>query len=381
MKLLDRYVLRNFFEPFLISFLGFTAIWLIIDLSDNGADFLEAHATFRQIIGYYLTQFPQTVLMAMPIGLLLALLFSLSRMSRTNEIISMLTAGRSVFRLLVPLLFVGVLASVFCLWLNWEMAPRAEGIKKIALNQIRRGRKAGEVEPVLAHLFRDRQDNRTWFVRRFRPGATRLDDVHITQQDATGSITKKWYASRAEYDPDAKTWTLHNGMSVDFTPEGDIAETDHFPQNVRTISDWKETPWRVASSELNPQGLTVPELHDYLNFNSDFPTVQLAPYRTNLGDRWSLPCSCLIVVFIAAPLGIVYNRRGVVGGVASAIFIFFAMIMARGFFLALGKGARMDPFVAAWVPNVALGIVGLVLLWYRSTNRDFPKFSFSLKKK
>lgn len=381
MKLLDRYVLRNFFEPFLISFLGFTAIWLIIDLSDNGADFLEAHASFKQILGYYLTQLPQTVLMAMPIGLLLALLFSLSRMSRTNEIISMLTAGRSVFRLLIPLLGVGVLASGFCLWLNWEMAPRSEGIKKMALNQIRRGRKAGEVEPVSGHLFRDRQDNRTWYVKRFRPGAPRLDGVHITQQDAEGRITKKWYADRAIYDPQAKTWTLHDGMVVDFTPEGDIGDTDHFPKKIRTLTDWKETPWRVASSELNPQGLTVPELHEYLTYNSDFPEVQLAPYRTNLADRWALPFSCLVVVFIAAPLGIVYNRRGVVGGVAGAIFIFFAMIMARGFFLALGKGMRMDPALAAWVPNVLLGLVGVVLLWFRSTNRDLPSLSFSLKKK
>jgi lipopolysaccharide export LptBFGC system permease protein LptF len=302
-------------------------------------------------------------------------------MSRTNEIISMLTAGRSVFRLLVPLLVIGVLASGFCLWLNWEMAPRAEAVKKTAMAQIRRGRKPGEVEPVLQHLFRDRADNRTWYVKRFRPGAARLDGVHITQQDAEGRITKKWYAERALYDPREKTWSLHAGMSVDFTPEGDIADVDYFPRNIRTLSDWKETPWRVASSELNPQGLSVPELREYLTFNADFPDVQLAPYRTNLGDRWALPFSCLVVVFFAAPLGIVYNRRGVVGGVASAIFIFFAMIMARGFFLAIGKGARMDPFAAAWVPNAILGLVGFVLLWFRSTNRDFPTLSFSLKKK
>ena len=59
---------------------------------------------------------------SLPIGLLLALLFSLSRMSRTNEIISMLTAGRSVFRLLLPLLFVGVLALTAA-----QMAVRALG--------------------------------------------------------------------------------------------------------------------------------------------------------------------------------------------------------------------------------------------------------------
>src|ERR1700722_13767278 len=109
MKLLDRYVIRNFVEPFLICFCGFIAIWLIIDLNDNHQDFLEAHATLRQVSGFYLTQLPSTVLLALPIGLLLALLSSLSSMSRRNEIISMLTAGRSVLRVLAPLLVIGVM--------------------------------------------------------------------------------------------------------------------------------------------------------------------------------------------------------------------------------------------------------------------------------
>jgi LPS export ABC transporter permease LptG len=374
MKLLDRYVLRSFLEPFLMCFFGFIAIWLIIDLSDNGTDFLEAKAPFKLIVGYYLTQLPQTILVSLPIGLLLGLLFSLSRMSRTNEIISMLTAGRSVVRVLLPLFAIGVVASGVAVWLNWESAPRAEGIKKVALSQIRRGKKAGEFEPVFAHLFRDRQNNRTWYIRYLRPGAARLDGVHITQQDAEGRITRKWYAERALYDPRLKTWTLEKGMMVEFTPEGDIADIDHFPANTRTIKDWSETPWRVASSELNPQGLTVPELRDYLTFNADFPPVQLAPYRANLADRFALPLSCLVVVFIAAPLGIVFNRRGVVGGVAGALFIFFGMIMARGFFLALGKGMRIDPFLAPWLPNIFLGLLGLILLWFRSTNRDLPSF-------
>src|SRR5438874_1562672 len=153
MSLLDRYVLRNFLEPFIMCFGGFMAIWLIIDVQDNFNDFMDARASFKQISSYYITQVPQTIIMSLPVGLMLALLFSLSRMSRTNEIISQLTAGRSVVRVLVPLITVGFATTAFCLWLNWDRAPHAEGIKKVAMNQIKRGKKAGEVEPVQAHLF------------------------------------------------------------------------------------------------------------------------------------------------------------------------------------------------------------------------------------
>ena len=111
MKLLDRYVLRNFFEPFLLCFFGFLAIWLAFDVQDNLSEFLSAHASWKVIGGYYLTQLPQFIMISLPVGLLLALLFCLSRMSRFNEIISMLTAGRSVGRMLLPLVLVGLVLS------------------------------------------------------------------------------------------------------------------------------------------------------------------------------------------------------------------------------------------------------------------------------
>ena len=61
MKLLDRYLLRNFLEPFLICSFGFLAIWLVFDLADNGQDFLQAGASFKQVGFFYLTQLPQII--------------------------------------------------------------------------------------------------------------------------------------------------------------------------------------------------------------------------------------------------------------------------------------------------------------------------------
>ncbi len=114
----------------------------------------------------------------------------------------------------------------------------------------------------------------------------------------------------------------------------------------------------MASSELNPSTLGVPELRDYLLYNYDFPAVQLAPYVANLADRYALPIQCLLGVLIAAPLGIVYNRRGVIGGVTGAITLLVVMMMSHSFFLMLGKGMRMNPQVSPWIPDVALGLGG-----------------------
>ncbi len=258
MKLLDRYVLRNFLEPFFICFGGFLAIWIIFDISDNSSDFIEARAPIKEIALYYFTQLPQYSLVCLPVGVLLGLLYSLSRMSRSNELISMLTAGRSVFRVLLPLFGVGVATTALSLYLNWEIAPHAEQIKKVAIEKMKRHKKVLEVEPIPAHLFRDRLYNRTWFVKRLRPPSkkteARFDDIrHVTQQEpGREDYAANAYASRADADrPETKTWKLDKGRIVTFTPEGDIDQTDRFLTGSRLITwSWNGDArgvWRVRS--------------------------------------------------------------------------------------------------------------------------------------
>jgi len=380
LKLLDRYILRNFLEPFFICFFGFIAVWLIFDLADNGPDFTQARASLKVVGLYYLTQLPATVVISLPIGLLLGLLYSLSRMSRSNEIISMLGAGRSLPRVLLPLILVGLLATAGCGLLNYRLAPHAESIRKQALEQISRGRRAGEVEPVRGHLFRDRLTERLWFVRRFTPGSLQLDGVQVTQQGPKGRITRKWYALRAIFDPKSKVWTLSRGVALEFDKHGEVTKTDDFQTSHRVIADWSETPWRIGSTRLEAQGLSVPELREFLRFNSDFPAAQLAPYRATLADRWAMPWTCFIVIFVAAPLGVVFSRRGVLAGVASSLFIFFGMIIIRYLFLALGKGNRIDPTLAPWLPNIFFLAMGFILLYFRTTNRELPHFTLRRKR-
>ena len=109
MRILDRYVLQKFFLPFVYCVLGFIAIWFIFDLSDNLPDFLQGKVGFDILAQYYKSQIPEIIVVSLPIGGLLALLYSLTAMSRSNEIISMLGAGVSVTRVLVPLMLVGLL--------------------------------------------------------------------------------------------------------------------------------------------------------------------------------------------------------------------------------------------------------------------------------
>jgi lipopolysaccharide export LptBFGC system permease protein LptF len=321
---------------------------------------------------------PAIVLIVLPVGLLLGLLFSLSRMSRSNELMAQLTAGRSVSRVLLPLFGVGLLCSGFLIWLSHELAPHSEGIKKVALEQIQKGKKKMERDAIEAHLFKDRENRRTWYVGKLRPGSVTLDNVLVIQQDPEGNIIRKWYADRAEYDSRYNSWQLKRGMAVEFDVEGNEIRTDRFLRGMasdfRSISTWSETPERIASSSAEPQNLSVPELRDYLRMNDDFSSHALAPYRCYLEHRQAYGWAGLVAVLVGGPLGIGFSRRGIIGGIAAAIFIFVSLFFLNDFFLALGKGGHLTPKAAAWTPTVSLGVIGLIILYFRSSNRELPRF-------
>jgi len=368
MRLLDRYVVRNFLQVYLYCIAGFISIWLIFDISDNISSFIEEHIGLRLVAQYYATQVPQIFIILLPVSLLLALLFTLGRMSRANEIVSMLTAGISLPRVLLPLIGIGLLTVGVSMALNYSLAPHAELARKALLSQAR-GRPDTSIE---GQIFRNRTDLRTWFIQNFRLGSKAFNNVQVLQQDADDNIVTNYIATRAFYRSETKTWDLENAKVVHYDPAGNIVDEQIYPS--LKVEHWSETPFRLGSANVRAEFLSLPELREYLRFNSDFPATLLAPFRTHFQYRLALPWTCLVVVCIAAPLGIGYSRRGVLSSVAAAVVLVFSMNFLVQLFLALGEGDRVSPWIAAWTPNLLFTAIGLYLFYLRASNREAPGF-------
>jgi lipopolysaccharide export system permease protein len=373
MRRLDRYVVRYFLQAYLYCIAGFTSIWFIFDVSDNISTFLDQRISRTLILEYYLSQIPQILVILLPVALLLALLFSLGRMSRSNEIVSMLTSGVSLPRILAPLLIIGLLTTVASTALNYSLAPHGEYAHKRLLEDPQSRR---QQQGLTAQIFRNRTDNRTWFIQQFFPGDNKFNTVHIVQQDGNDNIVTAYIATAAFYHPENHAWEFQAVKVVHYDEAGNITDSRIHSEESLIITDWSETPFRLSSANVRAEHLSVPELRDYLQFNSDFPTTLLAPFATHLEYRIALPWTCAVVALIAASLGVGYSRRGILSSVAAAILLVFSMNFVMHLFLALGEGARIPNWAAAWTPNLIFGAIGLVLLYYRSTNREPPRLNF-----
>src|SRR5262245_30375585 len=123
MRLLDRYLLRELLVPLGYCLCGFLLLWVSADLCANLRDFGEKKMLASDILEYYMVIVPEILVLVMPIGLLLALLYTLTNHARHHEITAIRAAGVSLWRLSLPYFGVGVLASGILFAINEFWVP------------------------------------------------------------------------------------------------------------------------------------------------------------------------------------------------------------------------------------------------------------------
>lgn len=125
MKILDKFILRSFFWPFVVAFLLVTFIlmmqflWLYIDeLVGKGLSL----GIIAEFLGWgCCTLIP----MALPLATLFSSIMAMGNMGENNELLAMKSAGISLQRILAPLIVVAVLISIGAFFASNNLIPLA----------------------------------------------------------------------------------------------------------------------------------------------------------------------------------------------------------------------------------------------------------------
>ena len=375
-SLLERYTLQAFLQPMAFCFVAFTSLWVLMDLLDNLKDFQDAGTSIGAILGFYVNLIPYIYVSVAPAVLLLSSLYGLNRMSRANEIVSMLTAGRSLGQILRPILIVTAYASMVAMAANYHWAPRGEGRRQAVMNALTDKRQGSTATSTV--MYRNEETRRTWYVGSvpFDLNSEKILRVQIREFDEKGHLVHGWYGTSARWWRNGM-WSFYRGIQVIYE-KGVAKEIIPFGPTSGgrlDVSGWPETPWSIVSASLLPDNLSVSDLVSYLSANEMMPMEKRAPFRAHLFQRFALPWECFVVVFMAAPLGVAFSRRGALGGIAGSVFIFFGLLFMNNLFLNMGKAAHMSPVLAVWMPHLILGSLGAMFMYLKSQNRELPKLS------
>ncbi len=364
---LDRYITRQFLGIFAICISALFMIWLLVDLSDKVSEFRESDHILLTIGSFYGNRLPAVLLLLLPYTLLLALLYSLGKLSTNHEIIAIIQSGRGIFRITFPLIIAGFFFTLFCLGINYHWAPVAEGRKDDILNEAA-GRPETEATQV---LYRNPRYGRLWMIGAFPADYQKgepLRNVEVTTTDPTRRLVSRLSASHARWDRDSRQWTFENPLLSRFSPGvPPVFEKNEGPL---VIDSWPETPWQLIKPGLSPEYLGIPDLNTWLQTNASHPSfADAAPYLTQWHYRWALPFTCLITVLLATPLAIHFSRRGAGGGIFLAVCLSALMLLLSNIVIAFGEAGILPPFAAAWLPNLGFTLLAAYLFHRRIAGR------------
>jgi lipopolysaccharide export system permease protein len=353
-RILDRYLVREFAWPLLYCFDAFALLMIVIDLFGTLDEFIDFHARLGTVVHYYLISFPEMFVLIMPMSLLLALLFCLSNLGKHNELTAMRAGGVSLLRLSLPLLGIGLAATLTVFAVNEIFVPHVKE-QRDALMASLKGRGG---RGVLQNFFyANATDLRDWYARRFDTHSFEMENPEVHDRKPNGTPDFDIYAERARWIDGQWHFFVADVYDHRENPPlvTHVAETN-FPAI-------KDPPKRMAIEGKSPDQLTSTELRRYIRTQRRAGhTRDLARYEVTYHYRYAFPFTCLIVVLLGIPLGMRVSRSGPLLGVGTALVLVVAFYFLNNITLALGGGGRIPPVVAAWMTNTIFASVGLVLL-------------------
>jgi lipopolysaccharide export system permease protein len=368
MRLLDRYLLRELLVPLGYCLGGFLSFWITFQLVTDLAKFQRHQLRWSDVIQYYCVTMPETLVTIIPLALLLALLYALTNHARNHELTAMRAAGLTLWRCAVPYFGLAMVAGLGIFALNeWAVPESAERAEQILS---RRGQAATQDphQPWQRSVdFLNSPAGRTWHIGAYNLLTAEMRHPQVKWVLPDGAVRQISAESAVHTNGQ---WLFLNVEQVVLPPNSPIA-----PPSVKLqallLPELTETP-RLIQSEIKisrldtlrtarSAQLSISEIRDYLHLHPQLDALRGDILRTKLHSRLALPWTCLVVVLIALPFGAASGRRNVFVGVASSVFICFVFFVLKEFSLALGGGGRLEPWVAAWLPNLVFGTAGVLL--------------------
>ena len=359
MKLLDRYVLREFLGYLVLGLSGFIVIFIVVDIFEKIAVFLDHHASADMIARFYLYRAPEVVVQVLPVALLLATFLALGQLNKFGELTAMRASGLSLIRILTPVLAAAAAASAGALLLSELVVPRAnherDTIYEEQIQSLRR--EAVSERPDLTYIG---SGGRIYYARLYLVREQRMQDVSL-QEFAGDSLARRIDAAEATWD--GTQWVFASGIERSFSGDHETAR----PFTRMVIKGLKERPADFTKENRTPAEMNYFELRTFVDRLRASGGI-VSKYLVDLHLKLAFPLVNFIVVVIGASLAtqLRLHSAAVGFGLSVAISFLYYAFMRTG--QALGHTGALPPYAAAWIGNAVFGVVALVML-YRAQSR------------
>lgn len=346
MKLLDRYVAKNFITGYLIAFFVLIGLCVTLDLFVNLDEFIEQENTVGNILIYYPPRIALWFRYLAGMITVIAAVFSLARMTKNNELIAVMASGTSLKRVLAPILLLAVLLTGLLIADEEIIIPRLASRLTLAHDEVHGQRS-------YAVWFMSDSYGNLICCREFSENEQALlNPFVILRQRDPGSL--RWnvigqvQAERAVYDAAREGWTLEDGRCMNVLPEEIVDLDAPAVQPVDFLpSDLEPAQIPLRLQEGYKSLLSLRQLEALIR-NPSTRATDMAELVLQQQARIVDPIMNLIMLMVALPVLICRDPRDM----KSAILISFVITLSCFITTFLCKLMATEPFFGYLRPEI-----------------------------
>lgn len=356
MRLLDKYILKEFLGPFLFGVAAFTAIFLGADTLLKIASYVTKYgASSAAALKIFILALPRIIVYTFPMAVLLGALMCFSRLSGSSELIVMRTGGQSFRRLAAPVFILSMLISLCAVAFNEYVVPWTNREYEYVLNvEIKRNLNPGMTDHVVIQDVQNGQISHLLYARRYNPETRELENITV-QEFQNEEVVRVENAPKAVWKDGV--WNMTDGIIYDLTGDG-VDRMMHFEKQA---IPYAQSPEEIPKEKKDYDEMTIRELlfteTAYRAAHADTTPIVMEIHR-----RFSLPLASFVFAIAGAPLGVQKQRSSSSIGFGLSVIIIFVYYAVMTFLEALGKGHVLAPGLAVWLPNIIAFAMGCWLI-------------------
>ena len=352
MKKIDWYIFKDFIFTFIYCILLFTAISVVVDISEKTDDFAKAGLSAKYVATHYYVGFvPFIVSFLFPLFTFIAVIFFTSRLANRSEIIAILASGTSFNRLLKPYLLGGVLLAALLWFGNRTLVPKANEIRTaFELKYIKSPGQYGSSNNIYMRI-----DSVSYCGIRYYDTASKSGSGFFMDRLNGVKVAYNLRANTIAWDADQQKWKLTGVIERKVNELGEAVI-----QDTARRMDFNFTPDDLKRDEYVKSRLTTKELRHMVDMEKLRGSEGINDLEVELYRRDATPVTVIILTLIGAILASRRIRGGSGIHLAAGFAIAALFILLDRFSTIFSVKGNLPPLIAAWLPNVLFGI----LTWY-----------------
>ena len=358
MKKIDRYILLKYLTTFFFCLILFTAIVVVVDISEKTDNFVKSKLPISRIItDYYFGFIPRIDAMLFPLFVFISVIFFTSKMAGRSEIIAILSSGVSFRRFLLPYIVGGIFLTGV-LWVGYQyVVPKANlkwanfEVKYIDGPSTGQGNNSNIKQKLYF-----KTDSNTYVGISSYDTILKSGNGFFMQRFEKNKLVYNLRSDKFNWDTATGKWKLFNAVERRLDS---ISERITKKNELLLSSNFK--PRDLRRDDYLKDQLPTPELNEFIALERLRGSEMLNTLLVERYNRDAIPVSVLILTIIGAVLASRRVRGGSGLHLAIGVIISVLYILFGRFSLVFATKGNFTPFLAAWTPNFLFGLLAFYL--------------------